>query len=201
MEDKFENPDAYDLFVEIKGGHVDGVKRARDDSEDDEEGSDDLRNKIKVISRNETFAGLDVRNQRLLAFAAQWYTAKPGQRIFSMEDKPDAAYLCVTGQAVLSYSSDEGENVPVTTVEPGRLIGDLAVILNEPRQLHLEAVTEVTFLRIGAREFKSVIENDTGVLMKLLETVASHLSGAAELLRQSDNRIPQDVGPPTLPPE
>ena len=201
MEDKFENPDAYDMFIDIKGGHVDGVKRAREETEEDEEGSDDLRHKIKAISRNETFAGLDARNQRLLAFAAQWYTAKPGQRIFSMEDKPDAAYLCVNGQAVLSYSSEEDEIVPVTTVEPGRLIGDLAVIMNEPRQLHLEAVTEVTFLRIGAREFKSVIENDTGVLMNLLKTVASHLSGAAELLRQSEVRIPQEVGPPTPPSE
>ncbi len=199
MEDKFQNPDAYDLFVEIKGGHVDGVKRTRVTSEEDEDGSDDLRRKIQVISKNETFAGLDARNQRLLAFAAQWYTAKPGQRIFSMEDKPDAAYLCVAGQAALNFSDEEGEVVPVTTVEPGRLIGDLAVIMDEPRQLHLEALTEVTFLRIGAKEFKSVIETDTGVLMNLLKTVASHLSGAAEMLRQAEVRIPQEVGPPAPP--
>ncbi|MDJ0640497.1 MAG: ABC transporter transmembrane domain-containing protein [Paracoccaceae bacterium] len=200
MEDRFENPSAYDLFVEIKGGHVDGVKRTRSVDTEDDEGSDDLRRKIAAISKNETFEGLDLRNQRLLAFAAQWYTAEPGQRIFNMHDKPDAAYLCVSGQAVLSYPVETtGEDVAVTTVEPGRLIGDLSIILDEPRQLQMDALTEVTFLRIGAAEFRSVIENDTGVLMNLLQTVASYLTGAAELLRQAKVRIPQESGPPAPP--
>jgi len=195
LEDNFENPDAYDLFVEIKDGHIDGVQR----NDDDDEEGDDLSRKLRVIARTELFAGLDSRNQRLLAFAAQWYTAQPGQRVFSMEEKADAAYLCVSGTSVLSYDSADGEDRPVTTVEPGRLIGDLSIILDEPRQLHLTATTETQFLRIGAKEFRSVLENDPTVLMSLLQTVASHLTGAAELLRRSNIQIPQDEGPPQPP--
>jgi len=195
LEEKFNNPDAYDLFVEIKDGRIDGV-RAHDD---DEEEADDLSRKLRVIARAELFSGVDSRNQRLLAFAAQWYTAEPGQRIFSMEEKPDAAYLCVKGSAVLSYDSEDGEDRQVSIIEPGRLIGDLAIILNEPRQLHLTALTEVTFLRIGAAEFRAVLEEDATVLMSLLHTVAGHLTGAAELLRQANVQIPQDEGPPPPP--
>ncbi|WP_299700820.1 ABC transporter transmembrane domain-containing protein [uncultured Tateyamaria sp.] len=195
LEENFNNPDAYDLFVEIKDGRVDGVQ-AHD--EDDEE-TDDLSRKLRVIARAELFSGVESRNQRLLAFAAQWYTAEPGQRIFSMDEKPDAAYLCVKGSAVLSYDSEDGEDRQVSVIEPGRLIGDLAIILNEPRQLHLTALTEVTFLRIGAAEFRAVLEEDSTVLMSLLHTVAGHLTGAAELLRQANVQIPQDEGPPPPP--
>jgi putative ABC transport system ATP-binding protein len=196
LEENFENPDAYDLFVEIEDGRIDGVKHY-----DDDEDGDDLSRKLRVIARTEMFSGLDNRNQRLLAFAAQWYTAKPGQRIFSMNEKPDAAYLCVSGAALLSYNSDSGEDRPVSTVEPGRLIGDLSIILNEPRQLHLTATSEVKFLRIGAQEFRAVLENDPFVLMSLLQSVARNLTGAAELLRRSNVLIPQDDddGPPPSP--
>ncbi|WP_299147199.1 ABC transporter transmembrane domain-containing protein [uncultured Tateyamaria sp.] len=194
LEEKFENPDAYDLFVEIKDGRIDGVQ----DHDDQDEG-DDLNRKLRVIARTELFQGVDSRNQRLLAFAAQWYEAEPGQRIFSMNEKADAAYLCVSGTAVLSYDALDGKDRIVTTVEPGRLIGDLAIILDEPRQLHLTASSHVKFLRIGAAEFRAVLDNDTAVLKVLLQTVASHLTGAADLLRQANVSIPQDEGPPAPP--
>ncbi|WP_299139311.1 ABC transporter transmembrane domain-containing protein [uncultured Tateyamaria sp.] len=194
LEEKFENPDAYDLFVEIKDGRIDGLQV----NEDEEEG-DDLSRKLRAISRADLFAGIDGRNQRLLAFAAQWYDAEPGQRIFSMEERADAAYLCVSGTAVLSYDADNGVERAVTTVEPGRLIGDLSIILDEPRQLHLTAQSDVTFLRIGAAEFRAVLENDSNVLMSLLKTVSSHLTGAADLLRQANVQIPQEEGPPPPP--
>ncbi|MEL7514050.1 MAG: ABC transporter transmembrane domain-containing protein [Pseudomonadota bacterium] len=197
MEENFDDAEEYDLFVEVKNGRIDGIHKTEDDLP--EGGADDLRRKLRVISRTELFSGLDQRNQRLLAFAAQWYTAMPDQRIFSMNEKPDAAYLCVAGQAVLSYEDDSGGLHPVSTVEPGRLIGDLSIIMDEPRQLHLTATGWVTFLRIGAKEFRAVIENDPKVLMSLLQTVAGHLVGAAELLRQAEVRIPQDVGPPAPP--
>lgn len=194
LEEGFENPDAYDLFIEIKDGHIDGVQ-----SNDDEEEGGDLNRKLRVISRIDLFADLDSRNQRLLAFAAQWYDAKPGQRIFSMGEKPDAVYLCVSGSALLSYDSDVGDERPVSAVEPGRLIGDLAIILDEPRQLHLTATTDVTFLRIGAEEFRSVLKNDVGVLLSLLQSVGRNLSGVAELLRKANVSIPQQEGPAQPP--
>ena len=194
MEDDFRNPHLYDLFVKIENGRIDGVERAEEDLGED--GSADLQQKLRVISQSDLFSKLDGRNQRLIAFAAQWYTATPGQRVFSMHEKADAAYLCVSGEAVLNYSDEEGNDYPVSTVKPGRLIGDLAIILDEPRQLHLNALTKVTFLRIGAREFRSVMENDTGVLLNLLKTVSGHLTGTAERLRQADVRMPQNIGEP-----
>ncbi len=184
LEEKFENPQAYDLYIEIKNGRIDGETDA-DDVDDAATGSDDLRHKIREISRTELFSELDARSQRLLAFAAQWYKVPAGKQIFSMGDRADAVYLCLKGRAMMSYVDDFGDRREITAVEPGRLIGDLAVILDEPRQLDLIAEQDSKFLRIGADQFHSVIESDPQVLMILLKTVGSHLSGAAGLLREA----------------
>ncbi|WP_339769276.1 ABC transporter transmembrane domain-containing protein [uncultured Pseudosulfitobacter sp.] len=194
MEESFENPDAYDLFVEIKNGRIDGIL-SHDADEEGGEGADDLRRKLRVIGRTDLFGKMDGRNQRLLAFAAQWYPVKAGQRVFSAGDPADAAYLCVTGQAVMSYLDNEGGSHPITTVNPGRVIGDLSIIMNEPRQMDLTATTDCKFLRLGADEFRAVYENDPKVLLHLLQTVGTHLTGAAELLRDARVNMPNPSSP------
>lgn len=185
MEDNFENPTEYDVYIEIANGRIDGVKMKESDLVPDG-GSDDLRHKVRAISSTETFAKLDSRNQRLLAFAAQWYSAEAGQKIFSKDDRPDAAYICVQGKACLTFLEEDGSHREISLVEPGRMIGDLAVLLNEPRQVNLIAKTDVTFLRIGAEEFRSVIENDKTALLTLLHTVAGNMNMVAEVMSRID---------------
>ncbi|MEM6886717.1 MAG: ABC transporter transmembrane domain-containing protein [Pseudomonadota bacterium] len=193
LEESFESPEDYDVFVEIENGRIDGVEQLDETRDEDGAGSDDLRRKLQVISRTELFANVDSRSQRLLAFSAQWYEAKQGQRVFRMGEKPDAVYLCVAGRGMLSYFDNDGTEHDVTEVNPGRLIGDLAVILEEPRQLDLKALEETKFLRIGADQFRAVTENDARTLKILLETVAGHLTGAAELLREARVDIRQQA--------
>jgi putative ABC transport system ATP-binding protein len=184
MEDHFAHPEAYDLFVEIKDGRIDGVSRTRPDIEDST--SDDLSRKLKIISTTELFSRLDGRNQRLLAFSAQWYEAANGQTIFARGQAPDAAYLCISGKADLNWLAQDGKSQTISIVEPGRLIGDLAIITNEPRQLDLVATEPCTFLRIGAEELRAVVGSDPSVAMQLLETVAGYLTSVSERLRDPD---------------
>ena len=197
MEDAFENPDAYDLFVEIRNGRIDGVQAA--EHEEGDVGAADLRLKQRLLAQTELFGGLDERNQRLLAFSAQWYNAKAGQTVFTEGELPDAAYLCLSGQAELRWPGAAPGSRPVSSVGPGRLIGDLSIILDETRQLDLVAMTDTRFLRIGADEFRAVMENDTQVAVSLLRTVAANLSGAAELLRNARVDIPDFQGPDRFP--
>ena len=200
LDDTFARPESFDLFYEIAGGRLDG---AQDLSPEDDEGdaSDDLRRKLGIIQSTPLFKPLDARSQRLLAFAAQWYKAPAGTRIFSMGEPPDAAYLCLSGLAEISFIEPDGSAQHISTIEPGRLIGDLSIILDEPRQLHLTTLEDTTFLRIGAPQFRSVIEHDPAVLLSLLRTVSGHLTGAAELIRSHRLRGPSLAEPTLGPPE
>ena len=184
MEDHFAHPEAYDLFVEIKDGRIDGVSRTH--TEDEVDTTDDLSRKLKIISSTELFSGIDGRNQRLLAFSAQWYEAAAGQFIFSEGQAPDAAYLCISGEADLIWNEGNGTARTISVIEPGRLIGDLSIITGEIRQFDLVAVKDCTFLRIGAEELRAVIESDAGVAVQLLQTVAGYLSTISQRLNAAN---------------
>ncbi len=194
----FDNPDEFDVHVEIKNGRIDGVAQV-ETGDDEDAASSDLRRKLRIIGRNELFALLDARNRRLLAFAAQWYTAEEGTRIFSEGDRADAAYLCLSGYAELGVEDEDGKWRHVTDVEPGRLIGDLSILLDEPRKLCLLATEETKFLRIGAEQFRSVLESDSKMLLSLLKTVSGYLTNAAELMIASGLEVPREFGPPPPP--
>lgn len=185
MESHFEHPEAYDLFVELVDGRIDGIDQ-KERGDLDETGAADLRRKLRIIAATDLFAGLDARNQRLLAFSAQWFDTKPGQVIFSTGDTADAAYLCLEGTAELRLNEEGSDSIPVALIEPGRLIGDMSVILKEDRRLDLVSVDDAKFLRIGADEFKAVIESDASVAINLLEAVSGHLNGLVDVLRSSD---------------
>ncbi|WP_298849242.1 ABC transporter transmembrane domain-containing protein [uncultured Ruegeria sp.] len=191
MEDHFAHPEAYDLFVEIKDGRIDGVSRSKPEQEDSV--PDDLSRKLEILSATALFSGLDGRNQRLLAFSAQWYEAATGQVIFSRGQAPDAAYLCISGQARLDWSNEDGTKRPISIIEPGRLIGDLSIITGEPRQLDLVAIEDCSFLRIGAEELRAVVESDATVAIQLLQTVAGYLTTLSNRINIAQN--PEEMLP------
>lgn len=198
LNDKFADARAYDMHIEIRNGRLDGASEV-EETEAEEGASDDLRRKLRIIARNSLFSTLDRRQQRLLAFAAQWYRADTGQVIFSAGERADAAYLCLSGKAEIVWAGDNGENHHITDVEPGRLMGDLSIILDEPRQMNLIATEPCQFLRIGAEQFRSVLESDKTLLLTQLRTVAGHLTGAADVMRAAGIELPREFGPP-LPP-
>ncbi|MFT7681627.1 MAG: ABC-type multidrug transport system fused ATPase/permease subunit [Moritella dasanensis] len=181
IENTFHHPEKFDLFVEIVDGRIDGAQR-QDDLQD-EDARQDLNRKIRVVAQTELFAKIDLKQQRLLAFSAQWYKVKAGQVIFSAGEEADASYLCVKGSAGLYWPKSAGEQHLVSAILPGRLIGDLAVIQNAPRQLDLIAIEDSVFLRIGATELLAVIEHDVVVATSLLRAVTGHLSETATILR------------------
>lgn len=181
INDKFADPAAFDMHVVVRNGRIEGDTES-ELPDQEEDASNDLRRKLRIISSNELFSGLDARNRRLLAFAAQWYTAEADQRIFAVGERPDAAYLCLSGAAKLVVVNEDGTSQQITRVEPGRLIGDLAIIVDSPRQVDLVATEKAQFLRIGAEQFRAVVENDKTVMLRLLHSVASNLSGAASTI-------------------
>ena len=182
IEKRILNPDRYDLYVEIVDGRIDGS--VRQDTAQDTDARQDLTRKIEAIAATELFGGLDRKQQRLLAFSAEWYKAESGTTIFAADDEADAAFLCTAGSAGLYWPDDGGQRRLITEIAPGRLIGDLSVILNERRPIDLIAIDDCTFLRIGASELMAVIENDAMVASSLMKTVSSHLTNAADSIRK-----------------
>ncbi|WP_170517852.1 ABC transporter transmembrane domain-containing protein [Ruegeria atlantica] len=176
LNDQFENPDVFDMFVEIRQGRVvsDG---GYDAVEEDSAASADLARKLRALEQTPLFSGLDRRQLRLLAFGARWFDAKPGEVVFLKDDQPtDGAYVVLEGEAGLYLPQLEGPDQLITKVGPGALVGELGLIRKEPRALSMIAETELSCLRIGEEEFLAVVENDAATAFKLMQVIAGYVS-------------------------
>ncbi|GGO77875.1 hypothetical protein GCM10011348_08430 [Marinobacterium nitratireducens] len=181
MEPSFKDTSEYDLVVRLKDGrlHLDETVAARRASES----STDFERKYRVIAGASVFSHLGTGPIRLLAYAARWVRADTGECLFRAGDAPDGAYILAEGIAQMRWPGSAADEPSVTDVGPGRLIGDLSVILDRPRSMDLMAVRPVLALRLERRELMQIIENDVRVATTLLRTVSEHLYEAAEEIR------------------
>ncbi len=176
LEPSFPQPHAYDLVLRIEDGRVSGAERP---AEAEGGALGDLEKKIREIRHAPLFERLEMAQIRLLAFASEWVKVEAGGFFFRHQDETDGAYLIVKGHAALYWPNAKPGDAPVTELHPGRVIGDLAVILQTPRPMNMIAIEPTVALKIRDREFMTIIQNDAGVAASLLETVAGYLVHAA----------------------
>ncbi len=174
ISDSFENPDYFDMHLEVSQGRMLTAEPAFETG-DDSAATLDLQRKVRALERTDLFSGLDRKQLRLLAFGAKWFHAAPGEVIFSKNDDPtDGAYMLLSGSAGLYNPIEGGEPQLIATVGAGTIVGELGLIRNVPRALTMRAETEIEALRLGAEEFLAVVENDAATSFKLLQVVAGY---------------------------
>ncbi|SLN73063.1 ABC transporter transmembrane domain-containing protein [Ruegeria meonggei] len=176
LNDQFENPAVFDMYVEIRQGRV-VSDEGPGEVEEDSAASADLARKLRALEQTPLFSGLDRRQLRLLAFGARWYDAKPGEVVFLKDDQPtDGAYVVLEGEAGLYLPQLEGPDQLIAKVGSGALVGELGLIRKEPRALSMIAETGLSCLRIGEEEFLAVVENDAATAFKLMQVIAGYVS-------------------------
>ncbi|MEM1049073.1 MAG: ABC transporter transmembrane domain-containing protein [Pseudomonadota bacterium] len=174
LEPEIAHSASYDLVLKIEQGRILGQEHATTDVEDGG-ATKDLAKKIQVIRGNDVLGRLTQDQVRLLAFASDWIHVDEGQYFFRNGEPTDGAYILVTGEAELLWPNAKPGESPVATVQPGRMVGDLSVILKSDRTIEMFARTACVALRIRKDELHMIIENDAGVAASLLETVAGYL--------------------------
>lgn len=173
---RFEIKRIFDAYFELEQGRI-----ASDDTQAESPlesaASADMVRKLRALQQTKLFSGLDRKQLRLLAFGARWYYADAGEYVFRKNDAPtDGAYMLIKGKAGL-YLPDTGDGERlVSTVGPGQLVGELGLIRNVPRALDMKARTGLTCLRIGAKDFLAVVENDAATAFRLLQVVSGYVS-------------------------
>ena len=177
IDQAFENTEEYDLVVDVKKGRISEGQRPEMDSDDQDTTAPDLLVKLQAIKQTVFFSGVDQKQLRLLAFSAQTFAFEADEMIFDICDDPsDGVYLILKGEADFFLPLEEGGEKLIRTAGPGSLVGELSLILGEPRTLSMRARSNVSGLRIGAEEFMSVVQNDAGTSFKFLQLIAGYVS-------------------------
>lgn len=186
LEDSFQHPENFDVYIELENGRIKSKETIRA-VDDEKSASADLSKKLLALETIDLFVDLSREQLRLLAFSARWFKAPVGEFIFHMGDDPaDGAYLILEGKASFYRPVPGGEDKFIRTVGPGSLVGEISLIRNEARTLHMRAQTELKALRIGKAEFLAVVGNDAPTAMKLLQVISGYLIDGPDQV-SSDN--------------
>lgn len=176
IADQFDDPAVFDIFLDVNQGRLITQGQAVD-TQDETAASSDLMRKVRALEATDMFSGLTRKQLRLLAFGAKWFQAAADEVIFSKNDATsDGAYMVLAGTAGLYSPQADGTDELITTVGPGKLVGELGLIRKEPRALTMRAHSEFEALRLSEEAFLSVVENDAATAFKMLQVVAGYAS-------------------------
>lgn len=82
-------------------------------------------------------------------------------------------YFIVSGKAAVLRNGRK-----VAELGPGQYFGELALLDRLPRSATVKALTDMTLLEIGQRDFNSILADSPSITRKLLVATASRLRSA-----------------------
>src|SRR5262249_53071337 len=109
-------------------------------------------------------------------FAAGRNTSSYPRRalVYTPEQPADDLLLLSSGQIGLHLISDEGRALTLRVVEPGQLLGQIALASAGNYDTFAEALTPVALYRIPREEALAIIEREPALGLALLEDLGMH---------------------------
>ncbi|MEA3277448.1 MAG: cyclic nucleotide-binding domain-containing protein [Pseudomonadota bacterium] len=97
------------------------------------------------------------------------------QIIFEQGDPGDEFYIVSSGQARISYPSEEGENLLLAVVKDNDFFGEMALFDNSVRSATVQAVTPITCFTLTREAFLRCIESNPEVSKKVMSALAQSM--------------------------
>ncbi|MBV8695067.1 MAG: cyclic nucleotide-binding domain-containing protein [Ktedonobacteraceae bacterium] len=134
-----------------------------------------------TLASVELFSTLNKRELQVLANSCQERTYNAGTTIFSQGDSGVGLYVIKSGKVRITQALDlDRAEVELTTLGPGDVLGEMALLDDLPRSATVTALDDVTALLLPVWEFRSVLRTHPDIALRLL-AVLSHRLRKAEM--------------------
>lgn len=117
-----------------------------------------LSDDIDLLSRVPLFHGMDADQLRLIAFGADHRTVAAGQALFREHAPAECAYIIARGEFELSVMGRGGRSDVQTTVGPGVMLSELALVTMVERKFTAIATQDAEVIRITRSLFHRLLE-------------------------------------------
>lgn len=112
------------------------------------------------LAANPLFSGVSAAALEALDTDAHWVLLAGGAALFEQGDEPDALYVLVRGTLHVVVRDAAGESHSVEYLGAGALVGELGVLLGEPRSATLRAVRDAELLRVPREAFMGLLQTE-----------------------------------------
>jgi len=109
----------------------------------------------------------------------------PGQRLFTQGEPSDALYLLRSGRLVALVQADgasPGTLLPVRTITPGGVVGEMGLFRDVPRSATIQAEQASVVLRLGQERLRALEREDPPLAASLYRVFLGQLAGRLDQL-------------------
>ena len=145
-----------------------------------------LDDDIRILGTVGLFESFTPEQLRLLAFGAERLMLRAGRELFRDGQSADCAYVVVSGNITLFQETSDGR-VPLRSVEPGAMLGEMALITQTTRPTGAVAEVETEVIRISRSVFHRILEE----YPQAAASLHAHISrDVTDLIRQIEKLSP-----------
>jgi CRP-like cAMP-binding protein len=119
------------------------------------------------------FAKIDPAKLKLMCFASERLTFKPGQSLFDQGDSADSAYIIASGTADVIVNTDKP--TVVAKLAQNDIVGEIAILCEVPRTATVTATSELTTLRITKDLFFRMVTDFPEMGVEVMRVLAHRL--------------------------
>lgn len=134
-----------------------------------------LIDEVEMLRQVPIFARIKPAKLKLLAFASERMTYRPGQDLCRQGDVGDAVYVILSGTADVIVSSPAGE-IKVADVGENAIVGEIAVLCDVSRTATVRATSALEALRIKREHFLELVNDFPQVAVEIMRVLAARLS-------------------------
>jgi CRP-like cAMP-binding protein len=132
--------------------------------------------RVTTLRRLPLFAELDTRDLSDIAGVTTERAYPPAEPVFVQGEPGDEMLVVISGTARVSWRL-EHETVEVATLEPGSVVGELALLTDRPRVADVHAGDRgMVGLVIDANTFEAILCERPQVALRLLSALADRLA-------------------------
>jgi CRP-like cAMP-binding protein len=135
-----------------------------------------------ALARSPLFSHLGRLDRARLAGELEEMHFTPGQAIVRQGDRPDGFYVIKHGRvAVLddTVTSGAGDGIqaqPLTTLGPGEVFGEMALLTESPRTATVVAATDLTVWRLSRPRFEALLDHERGIARSIEQSLSHRLA-------------------------
>lgn len=135
-----------------------------------------------ALARSPLFSNLGRLDLARLAGELEERHFKPGEVIVRQGDLPDGFYVIKQGQAAVRASGartggdGDGTGEQLTTLGPGEVFGEMALLTDSPRTATVVAETELTVWRLSRPRFEALLDHERGIARSIERSLSLRLA-------------------------
>ncbi len=148
---------------------------------------------VALLRRMPMFSGMDARSLKMLAFAATHLQLEDGELLCAEGESADGVYIIDEGKVEV-YVERDGDHSRLAVIGRHGLVGELAVILNQPRAATVRALGPVKVLRIDSDVFLRLITCHPGAALGVIRTLGERLTQMIQQYEDLAGKLTQRIG-------